>query len=386
MGKRRKVTTRDIAKYAELSQSTVSMILSDKKNVSFSQETIDKVKKTARELGYRKPEKKSYPASDTLRSTIIVFAPSLANGYFSRLIHSITEHAGHYNYRVMTAVTFRNGESEQSFLDQYKEALPAGIIMLYPPVQHALLNSLAKRIPVVSIGEKPSGSRYDSVELNGNKTGYMMGEYLISQGHTHICYVSPPVNEKNPGRIRRYQGLADALENHGLNPSKKIFGRSARLDSDTDSGQSSGYDSSLTLAASRPLAYSRYSPDEAEYQNGYDLTLQLLEMKEKKAGAKFTAFVGHNDMTALGIMAAIRDKGFRIPQDCSVAGFDNIVLSAMPQISLTTIEHSSVQKGREAVDLICKKNSLKAKEAGQNYIMRMEYEPELIIRNTVKRL
>ena len=58
MGKRNKVTTRDIAEYAGVSQSTVSMILSEKKNVSFGEETVENVKKAAKALGYHKPAKK----------------------------------------------------------------------------------------------------------------------------------------------------------------------------------------------------------------------------------------------------------------------------------------------------------------------------------------
>ena len=53
MGKRNKVTTRDIAEYTGVSQSTVSMILSNKPHVSFSKETIDKVRQGAKELGYK---------------------------------------------------------------------------------------------------------------------------------------------------------------------------------------------------------------------------------------------------------------------------------------------------------------------------------------------
>ena len=58
MGKRNKVTTRDIAKATNVSQATVSMILSDNKNVSFKEETVNLVKKTAKQMGYKKPEVK----------------------------------------------------------------------------------------------------------------------------------------------------------------------------------------------------------------------------------------------------------------------------------------------------------------------------------------
>ena len=57
MGKRNKVTTRDIAEYTGLSQSTVSMVLSGRPNVSFTPETVQRVKDAARKLGYKKQEK-----------------------------------------------------------------------------------------------------------------------------------------------------------------------------------------------------------------------------------------------------------------------------------------------------------------------------------------
>ena len=124
-------------------------------------------------------------------------------------------------------------------------------------------------------------------------------------------------------------------------------------------------------------AYGRYSADNSEYQNGYDMASQALDEHTSS-----TAFVGNNDMTAFGIMAAISDHEFRVPHDYSVCGFDNIPLSSMPQIALTTIEHASLAKGREAVDIIYKKNTQKNISAKHHYIMRMEYEPELIVRNS----
>ena len=77
-------------------------------------------------------------------------------------------------------------------------------------------------------------------------------------------------------------------------------------------------------------------------------------------------------MAAFGIMAAISDHGYRIPADFSVCGFDNITLSAMPQIALTTIDHASVRKGEEAVDMIHRKNTQKKDETSHAYIMRLE--------------
>ncbi|MBR5046763.1 MAG: substrate-binding domain-containing protein, partial [Eubacterium sp.] len=75
-------------------------------------------------------------------------------------------------------------------------------------------------------------------------------------------------------------------------------------------------------------------------------------------------------------------EGYRVPRDYSVAGFDNSVLSAMPQISLTTVEHAAVQKGRDAVNLIHSRNHQNTGSDAISRITRMEYEPRLIIRQS----
>ena len=54
----------------------------------------------------------------------------------------------------------------------------------------------------------------------------------------------------------------------------------------------------------------------------------------------------------------------------------------MPNISLTSIEHASILKGKEAVDMIYKKNNKDTRSKGHKYILRLEYEPELIIRKS----
>lgn len=95
-----------------------------------------------------------------------------------------------------------------------------------------------------------------------------------------------------------------------------------------------------------------------------------------------TAFVGNSDDIAFGILAALADRGIRVPEDVSVAGFDNNLYSAMPQISLTTVEHFSHQKGHMAVEMIYRKNISRGSGTDSDMIIRMEYDPRLIARRT----
>ena len=111
MGKRNKVTTRDIAKALNVSQSTVSMILSDNKNVSFKEETVKLVKKTAKQMGYKKPEvKKRY--SNT-KNTIVVICSNLSNSYYSMVVSSIIEQASMTKTQILTISTLRKDELEK---------------------------------------------------------------------------------------------------------------------------------------------------------------------------------------------------------------------------------------------------------------------------------
>ena len=98
MGKRNRVTTRDIAEELGISQSTVSMILSNKANVSFTEETVQKVKAKAKELGYKKPVPKELVQEKSLANTIVVLCPMVTNGYYSMMMQSITDHAKEYDY------------------------------------------------------------------------------------------------------------------------------------------------------------------------------------------------------------------------------------------------------------------------------------------------
>ena len=354
--KRNRVTTRDIAEGLGISQSTVSMILSNKANVSFTEETVQKVKTKAKELGYKKPVPKELVQEKSLANTIVVLCPMVTNGYYSMMMQSITDHAKEYDYTVMTISTGRDAATEELYLDLFARVQLAGIICLYPLSKIQKINALSKRFPVISVGDKPLSCQFDSVELDSRKQGHIMANYLLSLGHTDITYISTPIRGKEIGRIHRLDGVKSSFREHGI-PLEHL----------------------TVLYQSQP-AFDRYPLENAEYQNGYDLATRALEEHTSS-----TAFIGNNDMAAFGIMAAISDHGYRIPADFSVCGFDNITLSAMPQIALTTIDHASVRKGEEAVDMIHRKNTQKKVETSHAYIMRLEYEPQLIVRKSTGR-
>ena len=213
MGKRNKVTTRDIAEYTGVSQSTVSMILSNKPHVSFSKETIDKVRQGAKELGYKKPVAGVKKKEQALAKSIIVICPLLSNGYYSMIIHSITERAKDYGYTVFTVSTLRDVSQEELYLNLLSGFELAGVISLYPPTKIAQANALSKQVPVVSIGDKPDACRFDAVELDSKKPGYIIAEHVLDQAEIHRIAIVPFIRKMGIGTLlfqefeRRYQEL-----------------------------------------------------------------------------------------------------------------------------------------------------------------------------------
>lgn len=355
MGKRNKVTTRDIAEYTHVSQTTVSMILSGKSTVSFREETVDLVKEAAKKLHYKKPEVKTRTTQKKkLLDTLIVFCPNVTNAYYSVIISSICKRAKYYHYHVFCLSTLRESSLEKEYLHYLKAIQPTGIIFLYPPASQniPMINEMSKSTIVIEIGDKPNDIIFDTIELNSIKSGYLVGKHLLEQGHTHIAYLSSPISEKEVGRNDRYEGI------------KKAF--STKKNTVVES-----FTSSLNNFMEYPL-------ENQEYINGYNLCQKILESPHS-----YTAFVGNNDMTAIGIIAAIKDNGYHVPKDYAVCGFDNIPLASSPMISLTSIEHASNEKGSEAVDLIFNK---KKESSRSRKKIRLEYEPQLIIRGSSQKI
>lgn len=351
----RKITTKDIADYAGVSQSTVSMVLNNRPDVSFSYETREKILYAAKVLGYEKNSKNKLCTEKVLSKLIIIMCPSLSNLYYTMLIHSITEQANKCGYSIFIAPTMRNSKLEKHYLNMYSGFKVAGIIYLYQSTLISQIKELSSSTPIVLISDKNESLNLDSVELNSHKTGYIIGEHILSLGHKKVAYVSTPLLQHEIPRIQRLNGLKKSFLDHNVDINNIIV-RNEDLKNVT-----------------------KYPLDKTEYLTGYNLTKQLLNERKD-----MTAFIGTNDMVAIGIIDALSEMKYKIPNDFSVCGFDNTLLSSLHKISLTTIDHAIEDKGAEAVNIILKKINSKSCSNTQNRscIMRLEYEPFLVQRNS----
>lgn len=353
---KKKVTSTDIAKAAGVSQSTVSMVLNKKYNVSFSRETIERVEKAAKELGYI-PQKRKKRKEGRKEKLLVVFCSNLTNPYYVMLLQGIETRAKEQGFCLFVCNTQRDLKMEERYLKMMWGMRPQGIIYTCNPSQDfmGLVEELAQQIPVVIINNQNEQLNVDAVELDNTELGRMMARHLLELGHRKVAYITAPLTSRQKQRSKRVEGFLKEYEKAGIRQNVIIKAAREELDEDIASIDS-------------------------EYKIGYDLTKELLvEVPD------ITAIVGLNDMIAFGIIDALQEKKKKVPGDVSVMGCDNILFARMQKVSLTTIEHFVTFKGRDACDIIMKKiasSNSKYSEIEPISTYHVEYKPKLIIRGT----
>lgn len=349
----KKVTSQDVAKLAGVSQSTVSMILNKKDNVSFSQETIESVLAAAKKLHYHPANNRSKTTQNSSK-TIAVFCPTIGNPYYTMLLQAIGDEASKHGFSILICNTQRKSSEEERYINMFLNGIVCGVIYTYFPQFPELFQKISYKLPTVVMGDKDETINADAVELNSIKAGIIIADYLISLGHEKIAYISTPIRGRQLARYRRLEGMRKEFEKHGIKDG-------------------------VILKAPEESSAEENTSISIEYSAGYNLTKELLQEGDQG----ITAFVGLNDMVALGIMDALIDMKFKIPQDYSVVGCDNTIMSSIRRVSLTTVEHYITKKGEDAFRIMLNKlenSGLPQKDIKP--IMRLEYEPKLIIRDT----
>lgn len=355
MGKK-KVTSSDVAKTAGVSQATVSMVLNRKYNVSFSKETIQKVEQAAEEMGYEIPKRKKRKESRK-EKLIVVFCPNLTNPYYVMLLQGIETRAKEQGFGLFICNTQRELKMEERYLKMMWELKPLGIIYTCNPSRcfMELVEELAEHIPIVVVNNQNERLNVDAVELDNSKLGRLMARHLLELGHRKVAYIAPPLTTRQKQRSKRVEGFLKEFESRGLKQNVIIKAADEKIDMSVPNIDS-------------------------EYKIGYDLTKELLREQND-----VTAIVGLNDMIAFGILDALQSEKYKVPGDISVMGCDNTLFARMHKVSLTTIEHFVVFKGRDACDIIMKKiasQNSKVSEFQPISTYHVEYEPKLIVRGT----
>lgn len=212
MNRKKRTTTRDIAKACFVSQSAVSMILSGRKDIHFAPETIERVKRTAKEMGYEYKARAKRKKTGT-NDTIMIMCPSLATQYYTTLIQFITQEAQEHGLCTLTAYTNRSKEREEYYLNMAADTGFYGVIYTYAPRAVTSLNHLHEKVPLVLINDHNPDLKIELLELDSKKSclAYRCTSFRIRTSgywlydYPFILYRSAKTQtfRRNAGRIRK---------------------------------------------------------------------------------------------------------------------------------------------------------------------------------------
>lgn len=309
MGKR--VTFRDVAKSAQVSPATVSRVARGGTKVSV--EIVERVRKAAQDLGIEL-QRKNVPKV----IGFLLCNREMLHPFHSRLLSGAETHCAKHGCSVLflryvyAPNVPRRALHPPEILDN--RDLVNGVIVAGTNSQNLLELLGAKGVPFAVLGNNVVGQwqpeRYDCVWFDDTSGAYELTRYLQSLGHRDIWYVG---NCQLPWFARRFEGYRRAMLEAGLEP------RSSEMESDRD--QEVGY-----LAAKSLLS----------------------------RGAPVTAIFAGGDPTAQGVYKALMDCGLRIPEDISVAGFDDIE-AGMMHPTLTTVQAFAEQTGKRLAQLVIRR-------------------------------
>lgn len=262
---------------------------------------------------------------------------------FPSIIRGIESYLASRGYGVLLASTDNQREREPAALEQMLSHNVRGLII--EPAQSALPNPnlqpyrdlIARGIPFVFINGYYEGLFAPSVTTDDFGGAYRMTEHLISLGHRDIAGIFKGDDVQG---VQRERGMRAALLAHGIEP--------------------------------RPQWICRYSTPERE-------TLPALFVQRLLAGPERpTALFCYNDQIALQVLPVIERAGLRVPQDISVAGFDDSKLLASANVPLTTMAHPQEELGRQAAELLCELMDA----GGGGYRKSIVYHPPLVVRSS----
>ncbi|MCS7254941.1 MAG: LacI family transcriptional regulator [Armatimonadetes bacterium] len=315
MGERtfRKPTLRDVAQRAYCSVSAASNILHGRTNL-YSEVLVQRVLQAAQELGYYSPRLPRTPVAQRTYTLALVLErhhPSPTRNPFNyHVLDGILSTLEPLGYSL--TITTTTALNEATMWERLCESNAEGVLLLAPEIGSPLLEwrwRCAK--PAVVVGSTlPPSYGLPCVDVDNDASMRELTRWVIEEGHRAIGYVGG--HPRYWSAQQRERAFREVLAEHGV-PVREEW-----------------------------VFEGRY-----QLESGRDAARQLLQLAERP-----TAVLCANDLTAIGLLQELQHRGIRVPQDISVAGFDDIPAIHSFSPSLTTIHSPMAEMGREAVKLL----------------------------------
>ena len=299
---------REVAQLAGVSVATVSRTLQQPELVSLK--TRNKVLAAVKQAGY-KPNLMAVKFRSGKTHNLVVLVPTIANVFFARVISGMQQVAHERDYSLLLCNTLADQEMEASYAKMVQTSQADGLIQLRAHNPFASLEPASDAVlPMVNACEVLDKTNCPTVVLDNRAAACAMTEHLLSLGHRRIAMIKGP--SRSPLTRDRVAGYRDALEAAGF-----------------------AYQDELLFRGDFTL------------QSGHKAAAELLAMSNRP-----TAIFCENDEMAIGAIQCLKQHGVKVPEDMSVAGFDDISFAQYCDPPLTTIAQPAEEFGSTAVSLL----------------------------------
>ena len=319
MSKDAVVTIRDVARESGYSVSTVSIVLNNAPLARYiPTETKERIETTAKRLGYRPNPLARYLRSRRTNAVgVMVF--DLTDPFCTPILRGIENSLYQASYLPVLADAHNEPHRFERYLEMLLDRRVEGLVVIanWLSVDINLLADLKRRrIPTVIVGREIEFDSICNVFVDNEAGARTMLEHLYRLGHRHIAFIRGPKTLLSSAQ--RWKGI-------------RQFAQSVNLKINT------------RLVVEMPET----RDPNLSFEAGEKLTENLL-----RHGRAFTALLAYDDMAALGAMRALLRRGVRVPEQCSIAGFDDVAQAALSVPSLTTIRQPMEAMGAIGVGLV----------------------------------
>jgi LacI family transcriptional regulator len=304
MENKAKVNIKTISNITGFSQATISNVLNNKRGAN--SKTAETVFRVAREIGYL-----NFTRINSIK--VVMYKKSgqilINSPLISALLEGV-ENEGHAFGLDTLIYNIKDGESDARFkLDEIIHERNSGIILLATELDWADMQPfLDVRVPLVVLDAWFKEGNFDTVLMNNTDSLYQSVSHLVENGHARIGYIDSSVSIRN--FYYRKNGFINAMDFYGLEVEKC-------------------YCTSL----------------EPTSNGAYEDMRRYLKGQPKLP----TAYCVVNDIVTFGAMKALDEFGYRIPDDVSIVGFDNMPYCDVTSPPLTTINVAKRELGEVAV-------------------------------------
>lgn len=303
------MTIKDLARETGYSIGTVSRVLNHHPNVS--EKAREQILSCARQMGFEL-NTNAKNLKQLHGSGILAVVTGTSNELFFSMIEQIQQALSGANHPLMVEYVTENENAVLHAVRMCQVKKPAGLLFLGGDRRYFRQDFDKISVPSVLLtldAAELGLPNLSSVATDDERAAECAVEYLISCGHRKIGIISGNQECSGPSRSR-YRGCQAALSRHGLYLPEAV-------------------------------QVSEYS-----FESGYQSMVQLLRRHE------LTAVFAMSDVMAIGAISALRDRGYRVPEDISVFGFDGLPIGEYYYPKLTTICQQTDMISRRGVQLL----------------------------------